>query len=242
MKTQTLYDSFAQHYDSVVGPRGDVARYLHRLIKRYHPKAKSVLELGCGSGSMLSLLAKHYRAVGIDSSKGMLQLAKQKAPQAKLIHGDITNFNLNQRFDVVLCPFDTINHVTSFNAWKRVFSLTHKHLAPGGVFVFDVNTEHKMEGYRNDPVNADVLQDEVSIVQVSRSKRFHYTVHLKLFKRRSGRTFTLHEMHLPELVVPTPKVTAALANFFRTITLVDPDRARPNAYTEELYFVCRDPR
>jgi SAM-dependent methyltransferase len=242
MKTETLYDSFAQYYDAVVGPRGDVAEYLHRLIRRYHPKAKTVLELGCGSGSMLTLLAKHYTTVGIDSSKAMLQLAKRKAPKATLIHGDITDFSLGRRFDVVLCPFDTINHVTSFQAWKKIFSLTHRHLAPGGVFIFDVNTEHKMEGYRNDPVNADVVENQVSIVQVSRSKRFHYTVHLKLFKRLAGKTFTLHEMNLPELVVPTQRITGALAQFFKTITLVDPDRARPNTFTEELYFVCRNPR
>jgi SAM-dependent methyltransferase len=242
MKTETLYDSFAQHYDSVVGSRSDVAKYLHRLIERYHPKARTVLELGCGSGSMLSLLAKHYQAVGIDSSTAMLRLAKRKAPKALLIHGDITDFKLKQRFDVILCPFDTINHVNSFKAWRNVFALTHQHLAPRGVFIFDVNTEHKMEGYRNDPVNADVLRDEVSIVQVSRSRRFHYTVHLKLFKRRAGQTFTLHEMNLPELVVPTDQITTALARHFQTITLVDPDRARPNTHTEELYFVCRNPR
>ena len=239
MSSAKHYDTFARYYDEVVGPRNDVALYLHRLIRRYAPKAQSVLELGCGSGSMLARLSKHYKAVGIDSSRAMLSIARKKAPGAELILGDITNFDITQRFDVVLCPFDTINHVTSLAGWKKIFYNARKHLNPSGVFIFDVNTEHKMESYRLDPINAEVSRESVSIVHVSRSKRYRYTVHLKLFKKNSGRTYTLHEMNLPELIVPTPRITRELARFFSRVTLIDPDRRRPTESTEELYFVCR---
>lgn len=242
MTSAPLYDSFAKHYDSVVGPRDDVARFLHRLIKRYHPRARSVLELGCGSGSMLELLSKRYNTVGIDSSRAMLSLAKKKAPKASLILGDITSFSLKRQFDVILCPFDTINHVTSFAKWKQIFAHVHSHLTSDGIFIFDVNTEHKMEAYRLDPVNADVSAKAVSIVEVSRRSRFNYTVHLKLFKQVKGDTFKRHTMDLPELIVPTPKITRALSELFSTITLIDPDRSKPSELTEELYFVCRGRR
>ena len=242
MNSAKHYNSFAPFYDAVVGPRHDVARYLHAMIRRYAPKATTVLELGCGSGSMLATLSKHYATVGIDSSQAMLSIAKKKAPRAKLVHGDITDFDLKRTFDVVLCPFDTINHVTSFAAWNQIFRNTQRHLAPNGVFIFDVNTEHKMEAYRLDPVNADITEEQVSIVQVSRSARFHYTVHLKLFVRESKNRFQLHAMNLPELIVPTPKILRELSHYFSSVTLVDPDRRRPSNYTEELFFVCRGPR
>jgi SAM-dependent methyltransferase len=191
---------------------------------------------------MLQLLSKHYDSVGIDSSRAMLSLAKKKAPRASLLLGDITNFSLRRRFDVILCPFDTINHVTSFAQWKKIFAGVHSHLEAGGIFIFDVNTEHKMESYRLDPVNADVTPDVVSIVEVSRHARYKYTVHLKLFKRLRGDTFKRYSMDLPELVVPTPKIARSLSNFFRSITLIDPDRSKPSELTEELYFLCRGPR
>jgi trans-aconitate methyltransferase len=80
---------------------------------------------------MLQLLSKHYDSVGIDSSRAMLSLAKKKAPRASLLLGDITNFSLRRRFDVILCPFDTINHVTSFAQWKKIFAGVHSHLEAG---------------------------------------------------------------------------------------------------------------
>jgi SAM-dependent methyltransferase len=242
MTSAPLYDAFASHYDTVVGLRPDVARYLHRLIRRYAPDARSVLELGCGSGSMLSLLAKRYDATGIDSSRSMLSIARKKAPRARLLEGDITSFSLQERFDVILCPFDTINHVTSFSLWKRVFANACAHLNPNGIFIFDVNTEHKMESYRLDPVTAEVTQRYVSIVEVSRSKRYHYTVHLKLFKRQGRDTFKLYSMNLPEIVVPNERIVRALSRHFSSVTLVDPDRRRPTSQTEELYFICQRPR
>jgi hypothetical protein len=118
----------------------------------------------------------------------------------------------------------------------------HSHLEPGGIFIFDVNTEHKMEAYRLDPVNADVTPNAVSIVEVSRRARYKYTVHLKLFKRLHGDTFKRYSMDLPELVVPTSSITRALSSFFRSVTLIDPDRSKPSDLTEELYFLCRQPR
>jgi SAM-dependent methyltransferase len=238
MSSAKHYDTFARYYDEVVGPRDDVALYLHRLIQRYAPEAHSVLELGCGSGSMLARLSKHYKAAGIDSSRAMLSIARRKAPRAVLTLGDITNFDLKRRFDVVLCPFDTINHVTSFAGWKKIFYNARKHLNPNGVFIFDVNTEHKMESYRLDPINAEISRETISIVHVSRATRYRYTVHLKLLKKASGKNYTLHEMNLPELIVPTPRITRELSRFFSRVTLIDPDRRRPTENTEELYFVC----
>lgn len=238
----TQYNQFAPFYDHVVGPRDDVADLLYAMIKRHCPKAKHVLELGCGSGSMLRKLSQHFSATGIDNSQAMLRLARKKAPRARTFLGDITTFDLTSSFDAIICPFDTINHVTEFAGWKGLFEQAHDHLNPGGVFIFDVNTEHKMEEYRLDPVTADVEKDVVSMVQVERIRRYRYNVILRLFERSRGQHFILREMVLPELVVPTPRILKELSKYFRTVTLVDPNRRRPSAYTEELYFVCRNPR
>ena len=236
------YDHFAQFYDHVVGSRDSIAKLLTQLVRRYNPTARTLLELGCGSGTMLAVLSRSYRTTGLDLSRGMLSIARKKAPGARLIHGDITTFDLQERFDAIVCPFDTINHVTSFAKWKQVFRRAHAHLNPGGVFIFDVNTEHKMEEYRTDPVTADVERDVVTMVQVKRRRKFRYDVILRIFRRRSGAMFEHHEMVLPELVVPTATILSELGKYFRKITLVDPDRARPSPYTEELFFVCREPR
>jgi len=236
------YDSFATHYDKVVGDREEVALFLKRLAQRYAPKAKTLLELGCGSGSMLRVLSKRYRASGIDLSPKMIEVARKRAPAAKVAVGDITSFSFTERYDIILCPFDTINHVTSFTAWKRVFANAHRHLGPNGVFIFDVNTEAKMERYRTEPAFAEIMEDEISIVDVRRVRRFRYLVNLRLLKRIKGETFRHHEVLIPELVVPTERVIKALGVYFKRVTMIDAERREPNEKTEELYFVCQAPR
>lgn len=236
------YDIFARHYDAVVGQREDVALFLQKLLNTYAPKAKSLLELGCGSGSMLKILSRRYSARGIDLSAKMIEIAKTKAPKAKVSVGDITNFAFDERYDAVICPFDTINHITSFTAWKRVFANAHAHLNPNGVFIFDVNTEAKMERYASEPVYAEVEDDEVSIVDVKRVRRYRYLVNLRLLKRTTGENYRNHEVLIPELVVPTPQILKELAKYFKRVTMVDPDRKQPSAETEELFFVCQEPR
>jgi SAM-dependent methyltransferase len=234
------YDYFASQYDRVVGQRSDVARYLLLLIKRYHPKAKTVLELGCGSGSMLKLLTKHYSCEGIDLSQEMLKIARDRAPKAILHRGDITDFDLARRFDVVVCPFDTINHVTSLRGWRSVFKNAHKHLNPGGTFIFDVNTEYKLESYSAEPFVTENTEDTVSIISVRRERRYRYQISLKRFVRRRGAgSFAGFEMTIPEIVVPTERILRDLAGYFTTVTMVDPDRRRPTEETEDLFFVCR---
>lgn len=236
------YDTFASHYDHVVGSRADVAQYLRTLILKYHKRAKTLLELGCGSGSMLQLLSRQYECDGIDLSRSMLRIARSKAPQARLHHGDICDFTLNRRFDVVVCPFDTINHVTSFSKWKKVFAKAHQHLNPGGVFIFDVNTEYKLECYAEEPSLTENTTQFVSLIEVLRKRRYHYEIVLKRFERQKSGHFRLNTMTLPEIVVPTERIVKALGTYFTTVTMVDPDRRRPNAFTDDLFFVCRGPR
>jgi SAM-dependent methyltransferase len=236
------YDTFAEHYDTVVGERRDVASFLRQILMTFAPHAGTLLELGCGSGSMLKVLSRHYRTTGIDRSSGMLTIARRKAPKARLVQSDITDFELKERFDAIVCPFDTINHNTSLRAWRRVFSNAHRHLERNGIFVFDVNTEAKMERYRLEPAAADLGKDSVAIVDVRRTTRYRYQVVHKVFERVRDNRFLLHEMEIPEFVVPTAKILAELKPFFRKVQVVDPDRTRPSKSSEELFFICRFPR
>jgi SAM-dependent methyltransferase len=178
----------------------------------------------------------------MDLSKEMLRIAKTKAPRAKLHHGDISSFDLKSRFDVVICPFDTINHVTSRAKWRGVFERAHQHLNPGGIFIFDVNTEYKLECYADEASVTENSDDFVSIIQVNRLKRFNYEIVLKRFEKAGRGSFKLHKMVLPELVVPTETILDYLGVYFKTVTMIDPDRRRPGPETDDLFFVCRDPR
>ena len=87
----STYDHFARFYDGLMrDPLANVARVLG-YRERYMPDADSLLELGCGSGSILAGLHELDRLVGLDRSPQMLATARAKVPRARLIQADMTS-------------------------------------------------------------------------------------------------------------------------------------------------------
>jgi len=91
------YDVFGRFYDAVMGDRADHADFLRSLIERHHPGARSVLELACGTGSILKQLAPRYEVTGVDLSPRMLEQAWRKVPEARLVLADMTSVRLDER-------------------------------------------------------------------------------------------------------------------------------------------------
>src|SRR5207302_7905153 len=97
-----------------MGDRAQNAAYLRSLIRRHAPRARTVVELACGTGSILKQLWTHYDVTGVDLSEEMLELAAQKVPGVPLFRGDMRTIDLGERFDGVLCGFDAIKHLLRF--------------------------------------------------------------------------------------------------------------------------------
>lgn len=124
------------------------AGYVHDLIQKHRPAAKSVLDLGCGTGRHDLLLAERgYETTGVDLSADMLAVAM--APISSLdalpssgaslsFHqGDIRSIRLDRRFDAVVSLFHVISYQATNEDLRQAFSTAREHLAPGGVFIFD---------------------------------------------------------------------------------------------------------
>jgi cyclopropane fatty-acyl-phospholipid synthase-like methyltransferase len=118
----TSYDIFGKFYDAVMGDRAEATERLRGFIGRANPRAKNVLELACGTGSVLKHLSKHYDVWGLDLSKQMLSIARKKLPPSRLSRQNMVTFHLRQKFDAICCVFDSLNHVASFTQWKRLFA------------------------------------------------------------------------------------------------------------------------
>jgi SAM-dependent methyltransferase len=89
-------------------------RYYYEDQKRYYrflvPEGASVLELGCGTGELLSAL-KPGRGVGVDISSEMLSIASSKYPHLEFRQADIERLHpWEETFDFVILA-DVIGHL-----------------------------------------------------------------------------------------------------------------------------------
>lgn len=232
------YEVFGKFYDAVMGDRARQAEHLGKLIRAARPNATSVLELGCGTGSMLQHLHPQYQVSGLDISSRMLSIARRKVPRAKLFRQNMVDFNIDDRFDVICCVFDSINHVLRFSDWKRIFARVRRHLSPGGCFIFDINTQRKLERVIAAPPWVHRFGKNLLIMDVTALPRRASNWNIQVFAHLDTNRYVLHEEDIVEVSFPLPKIVAALRAHFAKVQVIDPDRNRPGAQSERLFLIA----
>jgi predicted TPR repeat methyltransferase len=236
----TAYDVFAQFYDAVQGDRADHSAYIRSLIEQHHPRAKTVLELACGTGSVLKQLEPFYDVSGVDLSEAMLAVAARKLPNARLVRADMTSVDLGQTFDVVLCVFDSINHLLRFEEWEAVFDRARAHLNDRGIFVFDVNTEAQLERFSSGPPLSQWFKGaNVMILDVARATNGAYLWMVRVFEDLGEDSYRLHAEDIPEAAFPVERIEASLLERFAAVDVYDALRPEPSPESARLHFVCR---
>ena len=131
-----LYDSYAacwcNRYEA----------YLFAMADWRGQPMRRVLDLACGGGPLVRRLAPRCeRVVGIDASESMLDVARRSChwfANVELVQADFRSFALREKFDAVVCASDALNYVGSMAELEDVFRCVAEHLAPGGLFAFDV--------------------------------------------------------------------------------------------------------
>lgn len=157
------YQDFAYVYDKFMDetPYEEWTERLHKLIEKYglsRPErdAKDVLEseknlvvdLGCGTGTLTELLyQKGYDMIGVDNSESMLGIAMNKKAESgsEILYllQDMRELELYSTVGTVVSVCDSVNYITEEEELLEVFSLVNNYLYPGGIFIFDFNTDYK---------------------------------------------------------------------------------------------------
>lgn len=143
-KLAECYDRLMEHVDFSAA-----TRFYLRMAEKMGWKGQTVLDLACGTGSiMLELLKRGYDATGVDVSQDMLAVADNKIFTAgftpKLICQNLKDLVLTKQYNLVLCTFDSLNYVLKEKDLARIFKAVYKALTPEGLFLFDVHSEYKM--------------------------------------------------------------------------------------------------
>lgn len=231
------YDQFAPYYDQLMGNRHATWKHIRKLLNGHLGSGKAVLELGCGTGSVLKSFPRNMHLVGLEASMGMLAIAKKKVPHAALYCQDMSNFRLPRKFDIIICVFDTINHLTSFKSWVSLFRGVSKHLNPGGAFLFDINTLGKLQRHATEPIWVTSVGKDIFMINVTQEKKSLFRWDVDVFERQKKDLYRRHSEKIYETSFPDQQIRKALRQFFLNVAVCDPDNNRPGATSERLYYV-----
>ncbi len=101
-------------------------------------KCKSLVELGCGTGSIASRFLKNdFHYTGLDLSEDMLKIARAKNTGAEFICADMRSFQLNNKKEACLLAGRTISYLIRNQDLIDCFISVNKNLAENGILVFD---------------------------------------------------------------------------------------------------------
>ncbi|HEY6341280.1 MAG TPA: class I SAM-dependent methyltransferase [Bryobacteraceae bacterium] len=133
-----LYDHPAL-YDALLQATAHVAYY----VDLARQTSGDVLELACGTGQLtVPIASAGLPIVGLDLSSPMLNAAKERAATANVsveyLLGDMRNFDLDRKFGLVFIARNSLLHLHSTEDILATFAMVRRHLAPGGIFAFDI--------------------------------------------------------------------------------------------------------
>ena len=237
------YERFSTFYDAVMDDPGPRAARVLGYIDRHLPSAASLLELGCGTGSILARLSTLPSLTGLDRSPEMLAVARKKVSNARLFEGDMESFSLGERFDVVICVFDSLNHLLTFDAWRSMFDAVYDHLVDGGLFIFDVNTLGELRRLGEEPpwvydFDEGVLIMDVSFAEDGTSNGMSEW-DIRIFEHVGESRYDLHHERIGELGVSLFRIKSALESRFVLLEEISESGDTPSDDSVKAYFAYR---
>lgn len=173
------YQDFAYVYDAFMDetPYEEWCDRIDVLVRKYgvsEPKRNAngvldseknlVVDLGCGTGTLTELLyQKGYDMIGVDNSESMLGIAmdKRTVSESEILYllQDMRELELYSTVGTVISVCDSVNYILEEEELLQVFSLVNNYLYPGGIFIFDFNTEYKYREIIGDTTIAENRED-----------------------------------------------------------------------------------
>lgn len=144
--TQRPYTVLARFYDRLMPQVAAMNRHARRrVLGKILGSARSVCDLGCGSGeTALDFASRGRRVYAVDNSPALCRLVRKKARRRKLpvrvLCKDMRRFRLPETVDLVTCEFAALNHAPRQADLLTVCRAVARALRPGGWFYFDINT------------------------------------------------------------------------------------------------------
>ena len=242
------YDSLAASYDGLMADAAYLKRadYLDKCLKKSRIEVETILDLGCGTGTISCLMAeKGYRVLACDASIEMLSAAMMKSAGMEnapmFLHQSMEKLRLAREVDAVISTIDAINYLTKETALRETFKRVYRWLRPGGQFIFDVNSPYKLRRM-DGQLYTDETEESYCVWRTFFSERTKIcTYQVDLFRlRRDGAWERDYEEHR-ERAWSVEELSEFLADagFTKVKITGDMKTGKPKEDEQRLIFHCR---
>ena len=135
-----VYNEFGwNYYPEMFGEQ------LLEWLRRKNLKPRRAMDLACGTGVLCRILHDEGMEVsGMDFSAGMIEIARAESSGIHYDVADMITFRPEQKFDLVTCTGDAVNHIGELENVAKIFQNVYAYTASGGYFIFDLLNEREV--------------------------------------------------------------------------------------------------
>jgi SAM-dependent methyltransferase len=134
-----MFLNTAQYYDKIYSFK-DYKREsltITSLIMKHAPQAKTLLDVGCGTGKHLKYFKTRFTCAGVDILPQFVKIARKHNPELRIYQRDMIRLDLPGSYDAITCLFGSIGHVRTIANLNRTIASMARLLAPGEVLVVE---------------------------------------------------------------------------------------------------------
>lgn len=168
-----MFSQSAAYYDLIYSSFKDYAAEadaIATLIRARLPRAHTVLDVACGTGEHArQLIERHgFQVEGLELEPGFIEIARNKLSDHAVHAGDLTNFDLRRRYDVVMCLFSSIGYLRTLDHVRRALACFRAHTEGDGIVI--VEPWFTPDVFRHGNIHVTTVEGEgVTVTRMIRS-------------------------------------------------------------------------
>lgn len=236
------YNILSKYYTKITDP-SKIINTIISIMHKYNITWNSILDLWCWTGDFL-IKSKESNPSGvfywIDESNEMLKEGKWKSKWIKFLKKNIINYNINEKFELVTCLYDTINHIIKYSDWRNIFKNAKKSLKSDWYFIFDINTIHKLNNIAKEKPLLQLMDDINFVLKVQKNKQV-VEWNFDVFEKMEWDKYNYKNIRIDETSFKVEKVLKDLKNIFSEVyycdsklnNLIDVNKAN------RVFFICK---
>lgn len=134
------YKTLSKYYDVLHNKKdylGETKFFTNLINKNKKSKGNRLLDVACGTGSHIFYFKKNFKTEGVDLSKNLIKIAKEKNPTIRFKVTDMLKLEPKQRYDIITLLFSSIAYLKDGNDIIKTLKNFDKILEKGGILIIE---------------------------------------------------------------------------------------------------------